>query len=409
MVLMFFEIVVMAVAIDILCGYIIRNRMEKDIYDNIKGVCYEADYFLKSKYNGDYYVKDGELYAGDNLISEDTEFLDSLKDNFGVEATIFYGNIRYMTTILDSNGKRLVGTEQKDENIVDTVFKGNIYTSDAVIINNEQYYGIYIPLYNNKNEVCGMVFSGVPCANVKNLLGRVIWIIIGVSAAIALVMYVLIVVFSQRINFSLNEIKKFMDVLSHGKTDYSMDPKVLKRQDEIGDLARYSIEIGKKMSKIIEEDHLTEIYNRRCGEELLEKMFDRTRKDNGNMTVVMCDVDYFKQVNDKHGHYVGDDVLIKIASVFRNNLQDKGIAVRWGGEEFILAFEGSISDNMNTILRIQEDVKKNVFKSEKGKFSVTMTFGLAETREFDDLQKCIKEADAKLYIGKNGGRDAIIS
>lgn len=114
-------------------------------------------------------------------------------------------------------------------------------------------------------------------------------------------------------------------------------------------------------------------------------------------------------MNDNYGHDAGDKVLKGIAEIFREEMKEKTFAARWGGEEFLLLFPGCNGDNAYMELeKIRRKIKEMKVKTEKEDIGVTMTFGLTEYDFNSDLDLAIKEADKKLYIGKEQGRDRII-
>lgn len=155
-------------------------------------------------------------------------------------------------------------------------------------------------------------------------------------------------------------------------------------------------------------DILTRLYNRRKAMEYMEEL---SYKSVGNMgfSLCICDIDFFKKVNDQYGHDVGDEVLVKISEIFRKEIEKGNFAARWGGEEFLLLFPACNGDDACAKLeKIRSDIKELQFHAEETDFRITMTFGLAEYDFINGLKATIKEADEKLYIGKEKGRDRII-
>ena len=106
---------------------------------------------------------------------------------------------------------------------------------------------------------------------------------------------------------------------------------------------------------------------------------------------------------------MGDVVLKKIAETFRTELPNRSFISRWGGEEFVLVFPDTNGDEANIVLEsLRQKIKKIVFDGGSENFSISMTFGLVEYDFRSDLNKILKEADEKLYMGKESGRDRII-
>lgn len=172
------------------------------------------------------------------------------------------------------------------------------------------------------------------------------------------------------------------------------------------------VEYNAQLEKQANTDMLTGLYNRRKAVEYLESLTAKKKpqgKDYSGFSLCICDIDFFKKVNDNYGHDAGDKVLKGIAEIFREEMKEKTFAARWGGEEFLLLFPGCNGDNAYMELeKIRRKIKEMKVKTEKEDIGVTMTFGLTEYDFNSDLDLAIKEADKKLYIGKEQGRDRII-
>lgn len=154
-------------------------------------------------------------------------------------------------------------------------------------------------------------------------------------------------------------------------------------------------------------DALTGLYNRRKAMQYLEQIL--TPSNSSFTSICICDIDFFKKVNDNYGHDVGDIVLQNLADIMTTTLDKNILAARWGGEEFLLVFSGYNGDEAYTRLEtLRSNIKALKFKAKEETFSITMTFGLAEYDFSSDIDAIIKEADEKLYMGKENGRDQIV-
>lgn len=404
-------IILLCVLIDAFVQNIISGTMENSIYKTINGVCNETAYLIEQKYSADFHLENGKLFAGRAILSDDFEFLDSLKKYFDSEISVFYGNTRYLTTIQDKNGDRLIGTVQDDGKIISAVFAGGTYQEKDVMINGEKYYGVYKPLTHVSGSVCGMVFAGISKKSVISAERSLLFTILLISVSICAVIIAVISIFTNRLCRDLNHIKNFLDKLSKNEMEIQMNKKVLARNDEIGELGVHSVEISRNIIELMNKDPLTHLFNRRSGGRMLESMFRRTIKDAKPLTLVMCDIDFFKNVNDTYGHSAGDDVLVQISQIISRNCPESGFAVRWGGEEFLLALHADTDGAVQTLENIRRGLSELQFHSEdKGKtFRMTMTFGVATADPGEDWQSVIRRADEKLYVGKTSGRNKIVA
>ena len=179
---------------------------------------------------------------------------------------------------------------------------------------------------------------------------------------------------------------------------YSRDSQHLE-----GKLLEYNTLLKKQAST----DPLTGLSNRRSAIELINKLIKEGKEP--GFCVCMCDIDFFKKVNDSYGHDIGDNVLRGIAGTMLEGFPHKCLISRWGGEEFLVVFPEMNGDDAKMILDIIRcKIKKMEFRAGDKRFSVTLTYGLAEYGFDGDSEALVKEADNKLYYGKEHGRDQVV-
>lgn len=173
------------------------------------------------------------------------------------------------------------------------------------------------------------------------------------------------------------------------------------------DMEAKLVEYNKKLEKKSNTDPLTGLYNRGKAMDILYEMERRAGEDIFCMCI--CDIDFFKRVNDNYGHDVGDKVLIGVANVFTRVMDGKGYVARWGGEEFMLIFPKMNGDNASAIVyKIQNEISKMQVVSGDEIIKVTLTYGLTEYDSNIPLDQNIKDADNKLYKGKDEGRNMLV-
>lgn len=162
------------------------------------------------------------------------------------------------------------------------------------------------------------------------------------------------------------------------------------------------------LEKQANTDALTGLYNRRKAMEYMDYL---TNKHAGHLgfCLCICDIDFFKNVNDNYGHDFGDEVLKGISRIFMEEMKKGNFVARWGGEEFLLLFPECNGDEACIKLeKIRKRIKEMRIKKDDFEVSVTMTFGLSEYDYMNGLTATLREADEKLYIGKQKGRDRIV-
>lgn len=153
-------------------------------------------------------------------------------------------------------------------------------------------------------------------------------------------------------------------------------------------------------------DSLTNLYNRR----FLESVMRRVPKyEQGEFVISMLDIDFFKRVNDTYGHEVGDAVLVEVASCLDKIAGKDNLAVRWGGEEFIIYFPNmELEQAYSVVENLRKQIENTVIRTGGGEIQITITGGVAEGHPGSNYEKVIKRADEKLYMGKQQGRNRVI-
>lgn len=418
---LFFNLIGMTVLPVVIIGVIItlsgvaavHSSYDKEIYSMLMGVSLQLRSDFTAKFPGDYSNSVYNYYSGDeNIHDEGTRMIDSYKNHFGVELTIFYGNTRALTTLVDDHGDRITGSKQNDLRVTRAIKSGESFTANDVLIYGERYHVVYIPLYDN-GEPFGMVFAGISSSDVNNDVREFTTQIFVALGIVVLFVGTIVLLYSRHMSRQISDIKEYLGQLTKKQTDaVIMADKVLRRHDEIGELGRYAVEVGEQLKTIMGLDPLTHLYNRRTGNQYLESLWLKSRDGEVPFTLIMCDIDFFKKVNDTYGHDTGDDVLMEVASVFLKYTSgsEDSFAVRWGGEEFLLGFCKPLDETLKIIEAARTDIKQLTFNHGSRIFKITMTFGVATYEpSMLSVEALITAADENLYRGKNSGRDCIIT
>ena len=151
-------------------------------------------------------------------------------------------------------------------------------------------------------------------------------------------------------------------------------------------------------------DSLTQIYNRNMFNRLIDMKMKAVKENQKSLVFIILDIDYFKLVNDTHGHLVGDEVLRHIALLIQAHTRESDLFARWGGEEFVLAFDVKIKKGMEIANNLRSYIEAEDFQT-VGK--ITCSFGVTEFRRDDTLEDMILRADEALYKAKDSGRNKV--
>jgi diguanylate cyclase (GGDEF)-like protein/PAS domain S-box-containing protein len=162
----------------------------------------------------------------------------------------------------------------------------------------------------------------------------------------------------------------------------------------------------KIIENISETDKLTQLYNRIKLDRSLENEFNRFKRNKSIFSLILVDIDFFKSVNDTFGHQVGDKVLIQISKILKENCRKIDILGRWGGEEFlIICVNTDILGACNLAEKLRKNIEEFEFDIVKHK---TISLGVSQIIENDNIESLIKRVDNNLYQAKRSGRNKII-
>lgn len=393
------------------------KSMTQEVFDHLDTSAQLFITMIDSFYPGDYSLKTftaGDqtsyaLYKGESNITSRHDMVDHFKEDTGMEVTVFYQDTRILTTLLGWNNRRIIGTGAPEEIMQDVQIANQIQFYDNAMINGKKYYACYHPLTNSDGTVVGMIFVGKPVETVRDIIQRSLnpVIIIGfISLVIAsLISYS----YAKYFLASLHKLKTFFQKTATGNLSVKMDPSVLKRNDELSEIANAAIVMQKSLRNMVEQDSLTTLFNRRTGEQRLQSTYLSAQDSKEPFCIVMADIDYFKKVNDTYGHHNGDIILQNVSNLLKKHTAQKGYVIRWGGEEFLLVYKNhTIEATISCLQEMQRELRSMAHAIENKEIYVTMTFGVACDAKLT-ISELIELADSKLYEGKSQGRDCIVS
>ena len=213
------------------------------------------------------------------------------------------------------------------------------------------------------------------------------------------------------------------DVLfSTGKPIYPLDPNIIDLLHEINIIGVCALtavvsyilyltikQAEQRFKRLASTDALTGLFNRRRMTEFIGKEYARNRRAFRPTSLIICDIDHFKQINDRYGHDAGDQVLKAVGSIFKR-LREYDCVARWGGEEFIVFLPDTDHINAMTIAeRLRAEVAQSMISIGDLQISITMTLGVAEIDKSETWQSTFTRADQALYRGKECGRNRVMT
>lgn len=221
-----------------------------------------------------------------------------------------------------------------------------------------------------------------------------------------------------KIEYNKNRIFLVMaSPINIGKETYIVElVKDISKGGAIIDREREYAESIEKFLKNIQEttliDDLTGVYNRRYIRERLEVDVEKSIREQKSMSVIMADIDYFKEINDTYGHIVGDNVLKDFTRIASKYIRSNGSdwIGRYGGEEFLIVLNDTDEDKAEIIAeRIRKNLEETTLEHKGNKFSITCSFGVYGFRDLDmNTEDIIHRADINLYEAKEKGRNTTV-
>lgn len=183
--------------------------------------------------------------------------------------------------------------------------------------------------------------------------------------------------------------------------------------NQVAQLSVETVSLRSRLDVTTEEalrDPLTGAYNRLAYDRRAALEVARWRSDSGNLSMIICDIDHFKRINDTFGHAAGDKVLKEVVRLLQDQLRSSDFIARYGGEEFVVLLNGAAED---AALRIAEKLRRTVksapFRSRGERVPVTISCGVGTFSGEDTLEQVFDRTDTALYAAKAQGRDRCIS
>lgn len=170
---------------------------------------------------------------------------------------------------------------------------------------------------------------------------------------------------------------------------------------------REKCESEQQLQEMATKDTLTNVYNRRYFVDFLDQQVKNFNELKVQFSLILLDIDHFKNINDEHGHLIGDQVLQQIAMLLKKSLRENDVICRWGGEEFIIFL---VDTRLEAAGMVAEKLRKNIEEMRiEGVSAITASFGATQWAEGDDATSLFKRIDNSLYLAKLTGRNKVVS
>lgn len=208
----------------------------------------------------------------------------------------------------------------------------------------------------------------------------------------------------------------YEEAINMGASDFVIKPVRLeelllrlKRVLKERDLSQERVRMMEKLQRLAITDGLTKLHNSRSFYSQIEVEVDRFNRYKHPLSLLLLDIDHFKQYNDSYGHLEGDKVLVKISQLIKSCLRKLDTAYRYGGEEFtVILPETTCKEAQKVAERIRNAVKTESFPPEqKNKITITISIGVTQYAPQEELSAFIQRADKAMYASKQNGRNKV--
>ena len=231
--------------------------------------------------------------------------------------------------------------------------------------------------------------------------------------------------YSDSLEQAISELKQAKDMVSLKKlshhlvsTGESMHQASTLFRDNLGELSLAMFDYQNRIRNLEREvdqqkanattDSLTGVLNRRAFDQRFPEVVSHALRFTMPLCLFLVDLDYFKKINDTHGHQVGDDVLVNFVRLIRDSLEEKDMIYRYGGDEFVVLLpQRGLEEARALASRVRDFIKRHPYRYQQKKFSMSISGGLACLKSDDTAETFFHRADQLLYRAKKNGRDQI--
>lgn len=245
-------VLIMCIVAIIINNTVVKNKLLNDTKLELKATA-KAVLAAYDQNTGDYFENTaGDVWKGAYNISLSTPFIDDIDKKTGIAITFFYGDRRLVTSLTDSNGQRLVGSNAGEFLVKNVLQDGNEVFTNRVLVENTFYFGYYIPVYqNNSSEIIGMIFAGMPVSMVTESL-NLITKVFAIAITVILILTVIIcAIVARGIAKSIQSSMNVVQQISEGNLNVEIQEKSLNRKDEVGALSLSTKKLLDNLSHII--------------------------------------------------------------------------------------------------------------------------------------------------------------
>lgn len=216
---------ILSITVNIFTSYDYMNTAaENEIEDTLQATGYTLIEAFNAIDSGKFWLSGKLLYKGGVNLTENLSVIDSIKEKTGIECTLFYGDTRYITTVLDENGNRMLQTQCSDEVKEIVLNQGNTFFAKNIVIGGQDYYGYYIPI-EQEGKVAGMIFTGKPSTTLTATTNQFLFYILSVCGGLLVTIIIIAFIIGRIIAKRIQVLRNDMVMLSEGNLNFQSNQK----------------------------------------------------------------------------------------------------------------------------------------------------------------------------------------
>lgn len=251
--LMVLPVLLLGAVVILISLTVVKGALVQEIEDALRSAA-TATFAAYDQNAGEYLeAQNGDIWKGSYNISKSESIVDSIKEKSGMEVTFFYGDRRIMSSAVDKNGDRILGSPAGETVKKQVLEKGEEYFSKSVSIDGTMYYGYYMPVCQEQGDTpIGMIFVGSNKGQKDAAVNKIIYAIIAVTVLVMIICIAAAIIFAGSLTSSLKKSIGLVQSVAKGDLKTQVDKHLLGRKDEIGDLSRAIKALEEEMAKSIE-------------------------------------------------------------------------------------------------------------------------------------------------------------
>lgn len=230
----------------------IREGMQAEVFASLEAIATSVNAAYTAIDEGDYSLLGDKLVKGSLNVTGNERLIDSFTEGNDKEVTLFYGDVRYATSIIsDETGERILGTTSDPEVYSRVTGQGEVVRLSDIVVNHVNYYACYMPMHNSDGSIVGMYFVGQPAESVESFVTSKIRSVVTAWVIILIVSIVLISFVTTRIKHGILAAERAVSRIAKGVLNEPVDSKGLKRSDELGDMMRSVHKMQQELTGVV--------------------------------------------------------------------------------------------------------------------------------------------------------------